>query len=230
MKRLLLAGLSLVALSSASFAADYSDTPAAYDWTGFYLGAHGGYGWAESGVSYTDLVDTDDDFSVNLESDGFVVGGQLGFNWQWESLVLGIEGDASFADLNGDDDFDNGLGEIGNVENDVDMLASIRGRAGFAFDRFMPFITAGYGYADGEVSGNVTGDMSGSFSEDQSYDGWVYGFGMEFAVTENVSLRAEYLRYDLDNDDLFFDNDSGDGTVESDLEVDVIRAAVNFKF
>jgi outer membrane immunogenic protein len=125
---------ALALLSSAAAAADLptfspppapmlSTTPIAYNWSGFYIGAHGGWGFG------------DEDFE-----DGFVVGGQLGVNWQFNSFVVGIEGDGSWTDW-----------------GDNDAVGTIRLRGGFALDRFMPYITGGAGFADFEDVGWVAG-------------------------------------------------------------------------
>jgi outer membrane immunogenic protein len=127
----------------------YSPTPIAYNWSGFYIGAHGGWGFG------------DGDFD-----DGAVIGGQIGMNWQWNSFVLGVEGDGSWADL-----------------GDADSLESIRGRAGFAFDRFLVYGTGGAAFQDFD-------DL-----------GWVAGVGAEYAVTDALSVGVEYLHYDFDNAD-----------------------------
>lgn len=131
---------------------------------------------------------------------------------------LGIEGDVSFTDLSDTVDpagFD--------VEQDVDMLASIRGRIGFAFDRFLPYVTAGWGFADAER----TTEAGGGESDSQLHDGLVYGGGIEYAVTDALSMRAEYLHYDLGEEsyDLGLPFDP-----EIDLDVDVFRIGVNFNF
>src|SRR3954454_17421689 len=97
MLRLAASASVLAILSSAAVAADLpvfspppapmlSTTPIAYNWSGFYIGAHGGWGFG-NGEANGDPVD-----------DGFVVGGQIGVNWQFNQFVLGIEGDGSFVD------------------------------------------------------------------------------------------------------------------------------------
>ena len=155
----LLVSTSVVALmSSAAMAADLpimspppapmlSTTPIAYNWSGFYIGAHGGWG-----------------FNDGAFDDGFVVGGQLGINWQFNNFVFGLEGDGSFVDY-----------------GSIDSLATIRARAGLAFDRFLVYGTGG-----------------GAF-EDFDDLGWVAGAGVEYAFTDFVSAGVEYLHYDFDD-------------------------------
>jgi outer membrane immunogenic protein len=139
----------------------YSPTPIAYNWSGFYLGGHGG--WAFGGGDF---------------EDGGVLGGQVGMNWQWNNFVLGVEGDIGWADL-----------------DDADSLQSARGRAGFAFDRFLAYGTGGAAFNDFD-------DL-----------GWVAGAGVEYAVSDALSVGVEYLHYDFD-----------------EADADVIRGRVNFKF
>ena len=133
MSRLLISTAALALLSGAAFAADLpvyeappamvSPTPIAYNWSGFYIGAHGGYG-----------------FGSGAFDDGAVIGGQIGVNWQWNSFVLGAEGDGSWVDFGG-----------------TDALGSVRLRGGFAIDRFLVYGTGGAGFQDFEDVGWVAG-------------------------------------------------------------------------
>ena len=120
MHRFLISAAAIALLSSTAIAADLpiyepppvvETAPVAMNWSGFYIGAHGGWGW-----------DEDDD-------DGFIVGGQIGANWQMDIFVLGIEGDGSYFD-----------------DDDGEGLASARLRAGLAFDRFLIYGTGGAGF------------------------------------------------------------------------------------
>ncbi len=197
------------AMSGASLAADVAAAPAPYDWTGFYLGAHVGYGMADGEQT------TDSDYNTN--GDGFVGGGQLGANWQMDQIVLGVEGDVTFGDMS------DTVSSTFIRRQDVDMLASVRGRVGFAADRALFFATAGWGMADAERT-----RLNGSGGSDsQTHDGWVYGGGVEWAMTEMVSLRAEYLHYDLGKQE--YDLPVGYDPV-IDLDVDVFRLGVNMNF
>jgi outer membrane immunogenic protein len=100
-----------------------SPTPIAYNWSGFYIGAHGGYG-----------------FGDGIFDDGAVIGGQIGVNWQFNSFVLGAEGDGSWADIGASD-----------------ALGTARLRGGLAFDRFMVYATGGAAFDDWEDAGWVVG-------------------------------------------------------------------------
>ena len=134
MLRLAASATALALLSSVAAAADIptfspppapmlSTTPIAYNWSGFYVGAHGGWGFGDGAFE-----------------DGFVVGGQLGVNWQFNSFVLGAEGDGSFTDWDA-----------------TDAVGTVRLRGGFALDRFMPYATGGAAFRDFEDVGWVAG-------------------------------------------------------------------------
>jgi outer membrane immunogenic protein len=223
MKRFLLAGAALVAMVSASSAADLAapvEEPvvAPFTWTGFYIGAHGGWGFADSDVSFKDSWGND--WDTGFDHDGFVVGGQLGYNWAWnDTWLIGIEGDASFTDS--DDDDDDFL-----LSSDHRFLASIRGRVGFGFDRFLIFGSGGAAFAGFEMNDD---DPFFDDDDDNTFFGWAAGGGFEYAFTDYVSIGVEYLHYEFDNQDFDFDNPNRDD-LEADLSVDVVRGRLNVKF
>lgn len=101
----------------------YSPMPIAYNWSGFYIGGHGGWGFADGTLS-----------------DGFQIGGQVGVNAQWDSFVVGAEGDGSFVDWGG-----------------TDAVGTARVRAGLTFDRFLVYATGGAAFQDFNDVGWVAG-------------------------------------------------------------------------
>ena len=219
MKRLLMLSAAAALMSAGAYAADlpvYEPPPAmvapepvASNWTGFYIGLHGGYGWGNLNDN-----DASDDVFDNADVQGAVIGGQLGVNWQWNNFVLGVEGDAGWSGIDTTDEFDD------NAANGEDMgfdyLASVRGRLGLGFDRFMIYGTGGVGFTSFSTDGIAD-------SGEDTQIGWVAGGGAELLVTDNVSLGAEYLHYEFD--DTFDDGDTNVGT-----SADVIRGRVNVKF
>ncbi|MFW6028514.1 MAG: outer membrane protein, partial [bacterium] len=174
-------------------------------WQGFYIGGHVGYGEADfegrADVDYFDDADPADDefltFSSDLTADGLVGGAQAGYNWQAGSLVFGIEGDISFTDWDDSsvvfdeplDDFGIEADAVGVVSADIDMLASVRGRIGYAMDTVMVYGTGGVAWADAEARGHVNliddaGDVEtiGSVKESFNDVGFVVGGGMGWMV------------------------------------------------
>ncbi|MDX6807014.1 outer membrane protein [Terrihabitans rhizophilus] len=139
--------------------------------------------------------------------DGFVGGVQGGFNWQMGQFLAGVEADVSYS----------GVGASGLVDSyDVDWLGTARGRVGFAFDRFVAYGTGGLAWANAEYEGPVSSDSN-------THLGWTLGAGVEMALTERVSAKAEYLYMDFGSESY-----SGVGDIEPDLHN--VRLGVNYRF
>jgi outer membrane immunogenic protein len=191
MNRLLLATTFLFAVAGGAFAADAvvyeapPETIVGYSWTGAYVGVQGGYAWADTDVSVP-LVPFADTFDV----DGGFVGALAGFNYQMGSFVGGIEADVNKAWIDETLNVD-GFG----VDAELDWFASIRGRAGFAFDRTMIFGTAGVAFAGADINSIFGG-------ENIDFTGWTAGGGVEHAVTDNITIRGEYRYYDFGSEDI----------------------------
>ena len=248
MQRFLISTAAVALMCSTGLAADLpvyepppemvAPTPMASNWSGFYIGVHGGYGWAdiEGDDAFDFDIDGDDDFFGDSDLEGPVIGGQIGVNWQWNSFVVGAEADGSWSGIDNDDDtFGGDPGDIG-LNGEVDWLASARLRAGLGWDRFMIYGTGGVAFA--EFSTDIE-DGAGLFNGDDDGEvevGWVAGGGVEFLATQNVSVGLEYLHYEFD------DIDSPDFVVaipgaaaipvatEVDSDIDVVRGRVNVKF
>ncbi len=170
-----------------------------YDWTGVYLGAMLGYTWAEYNPEA--LGDIDDK--------GYVVGGYTGFNFQSGGLVFGIEGD--FASLDLDE-------TSGGTRVETDMMGTVRGRVGYAFDRVLAYGTGGVAFA------NVTAS-DGLVSDDNWHSGYTVGAGVETAMTDNILARVEYLYTD-------FGDETYNLTTNTDVDLTshTIRAGLGYKF
>lgn len=254
MKKIFLAASAIVsamALSSAAQAADV--VVSGYDWTGFYLGANAGVAWNNS--------ELDGDFRYNgdrvnelenqLEGDqaAFTGGAMLGYNWQMDQIVLGVETDFNFLGFS-DDNERNAEGTYdgvpysasNKVSFDADWYGTIRGRLGFAVDNMLFYGTGGlaYGHMEADSKIKVTNERTQDvYKWDGSADtvnwGWTVGAGMEYGI-ENWSLGVEYLFVDLGSAD--WDNDSNVDLSQYDLEAEgnadfqfsVVRATAKLRF
>jgi outer membrane immunogenic protein len=207
MNRLLLslaAGTAAVALSTSAFAADlpvYQAEPAyvapvAYDWTGLYVGVQGGYGFGDSDGS--------------LEPEGFLIGGTIGYNQQFDQFVAGIEADLAYSDI------DDSTGFRGGADFDLDYLATVRGRLGYAWDRTLVFATGGLAFGETDVR------VDGQGSDSDTAVGYVLGAGVEHAFTDNWSAKVEYNWVDLG------DVEAPGGDV--DFDAHIVKAGLNYKF
>jgi outer membrane immunogenic protein len=252
---------ALTTMASGAFAADiarpvYKAAPVemAPSWTGFYVGGHVGYGWARDGsasVSETAVAPPDFFFfpvTTTLNAEGAVVGGQIGYNWQASNLVFGIEADISgsflkkSASITTFESFAPGVaaGTMG-ITQEIDWLASVRGRIGYAFDRSMIYATGGFAWA--KVSTNAVFNGSFPFSSaanltsDDTRTGYVVGGGFEHLLGSNWTIRAEYLDYALDGGDSVSGPIPNPALIDatatlstSDLNIHVARLGLNYKF
>lgn len=208
MRALLLGSVAALAFSAGSaFAADlsvpadpYIPADSASSWSGFYAGANVGYGY--SGF----LHDGDSDDTSQLQ--GWVGGVQAGYNWDLGGVVLGVEADASFANINEGDDEDHF-----DADDGIHGLATLRGRAGVAVGSVLLYGTAGVAWAALDTEG-----------VGQSLTGWVAGVGVESFVTDTISVKAEYLYHDFGS--VYVEGYDGD----FDITANTFKVGVNFHF
>jgi len=195
--------------------------PAA-NWTGLYLGAHGGYGQSRMPGGY----DEDGNHgSFDIDPRGFAGGGQVGYNWQNGAWVYGVEGDGTWGGM--EDDRTDGEGSKQTLE--TTLLASLRGRIGIAADNRLYYVTAGWGYGSSKLE-VVEGGVPASVSFNAN--GAVVGSGVDWAFAPNWSARLEGLTYLFDKQKdiptLTADSNAQDFVRQS--TVNVIRVGVNYRF
>ena len=150
-----------------------------FNWSGFYAGINGGYGWGKT--SWTDPVGgtTTGDFNMS----GALAGGTAGYNRQIEKIVVGAEGDVDASWIKG-----TAVTDCCQTQND--WFATARARLGFAMDRWMPFVTGGAAFGDVKMS-------TAAGSETATRVGWTAGGGLEYAFAGAWSAKVEYLYADL---------------------------------
>jgi iron complex outermembrane receptor protein len=163
--------------------------PPIVNWTGIYLGLNAGYTFG--GSNWTDSVTGGSTGSFGTS--GFVFGGTVGANYQLGSIVLGVEADGAWADASGFGTFTATPLCAGGCLTKSTWLSTVRGRAGYAFDRFLVYGTGGAAF--GNVQANFSNDPVTSATE----AGWAVGAGVEIAFAPNWSAKAEYLFVDLGN-------------------------------
>jgi outer membrane immunogenic protein len=209
MKKFLLAAL-LAGVATSAFAADLPTrkapppptpayAPPAFSWTGFYIGVNGGYGFGSGGKDFG-------------SPSGGLAGVTAGYNYQIGQLVLGVESDWDWADLT-----KSGVNFVAPYSSRIDDLFTARARAGYAVDRALLYVTGGYAGAEDKIG------LAGFGSQSDWRSGGVIGGGLEYAFTNNISAKAEYLYEPLG------DKSFAVGT-KSDLNLSLIRAGLNYKF
>ncbi|MGH6683603.1 MAG: outer membrane protein [Pseudolabrys sp.] len=193
-----------------------------YNWTGFYIGANIGYSWGRQDVDAVGGVPLG-----NPNIDGVIGGGQIGYNWQMNQLVLGIEADIQASGQKGDGTFVPGPAALAlptiTFTDKLDWFGTVRGRVGYAMDRWLPYVTGGWAYGGGSISGSTSTPTT--FSGSTTYSGWTIGGGLEYAFMNNWSVKAEYLYIDFGN------GPTVNGAIVGGRMTDnIARLGVNYRF
>ena len=219
-----------------------------YNWTGLYAGLNLGGSWGHQDAS---LINTTTGAIVATRSnnlDGVIGGGQIGYNWQVNQWVFGLEADFQGSGQKADGSFfDPGAPCGPNVAacfpipstsiaytDKLDWFGTVRGRIGYAMGatgNWLPYVTGGWAYGHGEISRTTTiGAVVTSLSGSQDYSGWTVGGGVEWAFANKWSAKLEYLYIDF-----------GDGptipvaTTVFNVSIghmtdNIVRLGVNYKF
>ena len=241
--------------------------PPPFTWTGFYVGLNAG-GIFTSGSRHATIFDpaagTDGGFlnadfpgGLGCGQTGFIGGGQAGYNWQTGAFVLGVETDFQGTTLS--KSFNNvgvpfaGAGVPALLSGDfltvngkasLDWLGTTRGRVGFVVtpdNRLMIYGTGGVAYAGGSANFSVYDSTTGSLwsgNPSSSRVGWVLGGGVEYAFTNNWTVRGEYLYADLGSSSFNSIGNAAAGAAfpgvyasgKISYNASIFRAAVNYKF
>jgi outer membrane immunogenic protein len=213
MKRLLLAGVALSVATAAS-AADmqarpYTKAPpaavvAAYNWSGFYVGAMGGFGW-----------------ETDAGSGGFG-GGTVGYNWQLpgSQFVFGVEVDAAAAGIKNNITFDDGSTQV----DKTNAFGSVTGRAGFAIDAALLYAKGGFAWANAKTT---ISDGLNTLSDSHTHTGYTIGGGLEYLFTPNWSAKAEYMYTNVGSETYNFGGLPADS---GSFDFHTIKVGVNYHF
>jgi outer membrane immunogenic protein len=225
----LLAGVALLGFTSSGFAADLiieddfvepGVVHVAGNWDGFYIGAHVGAGWGLADHDFTPPPFWAPGNDVDLK--GWFAGVQAGANFSTGVVVIGFEGDASWANIGGSCVVAN-PGCFIATEHVINWMASLRGNLGFDAGAFMPYLTAGVVAAGADRTTTFGGGQTAS----ATHVGWTVGGGVKVAVSDNVHLDFQYRYNDLGTQ-------SYDFAVGTDpnvhLTVHTLRAGINVGF
>jgi outer membrane immunogenic protein len=231
MKRTLTALAFLAAAAAPAIAADIpvKARPMApvmapvFNWTGFYIGGHVGYGWADKSWTETTAL-----FGVSHKADGFLGGGQVGFNYQINTLVLGLEGDFSWADLDGGSTVLFGAAAPVSVpfNTKVEWTATLTGRVGLAFDTWMLYGKGGVAWAHDRYSTSFyTFPLLSEVTETRV--GWTVGAGVEWAFAQQWSAKLEYNYMDFGSENVSFFPTT---TMAIEQEIHAVKFGINYRF
>jgi outer membrane immunogenic protein len=228
------AGLGVLALTAPK-----STGP--YNWTGFYAGGHLGCAWGDTDWTFAnDSPFSNSGGSTGFDNDGWVAGGQIGYNYQSGQWVFGLEATLSAGDL--EDQKVNVLNPAPAVNStrltaDIETLLTVTARLGLAFDpRWLGYVKAGFASAEVETDLFIANaGASTSASASSRHNGWAFGAGLEYLLTRNIVLGLDYTYIDLE--DKTYSPTCGplacapaDPTVSVDPDIHMLTARVSFLF
>jgi outer membrane immunogenic protein len=244
--------------------------PPEFTWTGFYVGINGGYGGNKINYDDNDpghlnpgeapggpLHGVHND-TTQLTSSGFLAGGTVGMNYQFPSsnFVVGFEGDFDWSNIRGQWSEGSSSGTSSYSEgygSRLNWLATARARLGYAvltpIGNILPYVTGGgafgnvtdYRYSWGSAGEGCDGTtLTGCTNASHTFAGWTAGGGLEYAITQNLTLKAEYLYVDLGTHSILsdgkyspadprFNSDPGQQLTEH-FTANIVRVGLNWKF
>ncbi len=234
-------------------------------WAGWYIGLNGGYGWADPSASINPaaiplpatgvLVTPANAFTLSTSPKGWLFGGQIGHNWQFNQMVVGAELDVDWAGLKDTSSgtFLNAITIGGDaaqqrgtatLESKMNWVATLRGRLGYDLGTLLPFVTGGVAlsrqqstvtlaWSNFDIGGGLPGVLVSSFSNSTNVSdtlwGYAVGGGLDWAIAPHWVLRGEYLF-------LGFEKKThnapmaGVTSIENGMNVSVARAALSYRF
>jgi len=229
----------------------------AYSWTGCYVGVNAGGHWGNVSdpavitnntwfLGAGDLARAAAAFPNTLDPSGFAGGGQLGCNWQISNFVIGAEAD--IAGLTGSASRNTSFPVAGGGASVVsdsakdEWMSTVRARAGWAFDRVLLYATGGVAFAHWSFNHtySATFDPSGAVTNittSTTRTGWTVGGGLEYALTNNWTVRGEYLYADFGTVNNYlthispaFGNNTFTVLHPERLTENIARVGLNYKF
>jgi outer membrane immunogenic protein len=242
-----IAALAIALGSAPAFAAP---PPAVFNWTGFYVGGHIGSGVERgqlSGLPAGGFFFPVPTPPLDFRADGFVGGGQLGYNWQWMNWVVGVEGDISASHLRSSAPFSIVSGFLsttavtGTGELNTDLFTTARGRLGYAAGNLLFYGSGGFAWARERLSATGTtqscviifgcGPLTPFASSDAHWvAGWTAGGGIDYAFAPNWFVRIEYLRIDVGTHNFSVDPNLSGTRLPLASHFDVARFGLNYRF
>jgi outer membrane immunogenic protein len=234
--------VSTGAASAADLGARYTKAPAyaepLFNWTGFYVGGHVGGAWTNeqfintgNGAPFADLSPGQ---GFRQRNSGVMGGAQIGYNWQANNYVFGMEGTISGLDNKGS--FTNtvfGVGLDDQFSWRANVLATVVGRAGFAVQNNLFYFKGGYAGVNNRLSvvDNVANPSTGSGGQTHWHNGWTVGAGWEYGVTRNWIVGLEYNYAAFGSQTYQLGGLAGNYTFDAkprDIQWAVVRASYKF--
>jgi outer membrane immunogenic protein len=249
MKRFLMAAGAL-AFATAAQAADLpakpvykspAMVPVAYNWTGFYVGGHVGWGWQNATASLVSVPPGSPlpaGTLISSDSNGFLGGGQVGWNWQTGQLVFGLEGDFSWTGQSTATTVTSTVPVAGTTVTGAtkyNWFATGTARVGVASSNWLAYVKGGVAFADLDFTGSDVVPGVGTFTVNPFSDtrtGWTVGAGFEYGFAPNWSAKIEYNYMDFGTEQYPTATTPfvGNTVIDHDLQVHAVKGGINFRW
>jgi outer membrane immunogenic protein len=245
MKKILLGtvGLAVLGLSAPASAADLAARPytkapppvvaTIYDWSGFYIGANGGWG-----TSHNSWTRTNDVLAGPLspgfaegshDADGGTAGGQIGYRWQSQAFVFGLEAQGNWADFTGSNV--SIIDATVTNRSKIDAFGLFTGQVGYAINNVLLYAKGGAAVVDNKYEGIFGGVVTDRVNTTQW--GGTVGAGVEFGFAPNWSAGVEYDHIFMGKNNYTLNFTGGGGFSRSDeikQDVDMVTVRVNYRW
>jgi outer membrane immunogenic protein len=240
MRGLILGAASAIALLSSANAADmyvaapagpggYKDAPYVMSWAGYYAGVNVGGSWMHNDATWqgtTPPFPPSTTFKAQLDDSSVIGGGQLGRNWQFGSIVAGIETDFALRRLEASASTVVLNAVPVTLTEKQDWVGTVRGRLGYAMGSWLVYGTGGFAY--GGLTHHVAEGGVVLATNSSLREGWAAGGGVEWAIKPRWSIGAEYLHVDLGSVNVL--SAVGISTTRFEDQSDMVRAKLNYHF
>jgi outer membrane immunogenic protein len=214
------------ALAGTVFSQNASASDFGMPWTGWYAGANIGGGWGRTSHTGTEISDFDLTTTGNFNTGGWVAGATAGYNYQIRQWLIGAETDLDLSNIRGNFNANPASGPL-SASTQLNWLDTARVRVGWIWSRALFYGTAGAAFggvtANAISLGNAEGSDAFNRSDTQVRFGWTAGAGVEYAFTDNLSAKVEYL----------FVNLGTQTQIDADsvkFSTNIVRGGVNVRF
>jgi len=233
MKKFLLGTAALVVLAAVATPAAAADmgmrmpmkappmVDPVWNWTGFYVGINGGYGWGRSRWDLLPVGLNEGSHSPN----GGTIGGQVGYNWQFGNWVLGLEAQGNWADFSGSNV--SLVAPLATNRTNIDAFGLFTGKVGYAFNNVLVYATGGAAVQSVDYRWSSLGVTRGT--ADETRWGATVGAGLEYAFTPNISAGVQYNHMFMGRENIAF-APAPNATDRIRLDSDVFTGRINYRF
>ena len=245
MKKFLLGTVAVVAMATSASAADlaarpYSKAPppvmvAMYDWSGFYIGANGGWGSSHKCWDFTTPAGAFIFAEGCHDATGGVFGGQVGYRFQTGTWVFGVEAQGDWADLKGSNV--SLFNPLFINQSKISAFGLFTGQVGYAWNNALLYVKGGFGVTSDRFSSFTTANVLASTTGDSTRWGGVVGAGLEYGFAPNWSAAIEYDHMFMEDKSLTFLNNGVSGvagtlfgTDRIRQDVDLVTVRINYQF